>query len=308
VMQHIEEAGVHSGDSTCVLPAHALPPEVLGSIRSSTRALALELGVVGLMNVQFAVRGSAVYVLEVNPRASRTIPFVSKAIGVPLAKIGAKVMAGATLSDVGFVREVLPRHVSVKESVFPFAKFPGVDTILGPEMRSTGEVMGIAASFPEAFLKAMIASSNSLPDTGRVFVSVRDDDKPAACEIALRLTQLGFQIVATHGTAEALKRAGVESMRVNKVKEGRPHAVDLLRSGEVHMVVNTTEGPQAIRDSYSLRRQTLVSGIPYFTTIAAAAAAVGAIEARRDAPLGIGCLQDYHAAGGQRLPPGDRPV
>ncbi|MDH5493246.1 MAG: carbamoyl-phosphate synthase large subunit, partial [Myxococcales bacterium] len=294
VMQHIEEAGVHSGDSSMVLPAHALPPEVLASIRSSTRALALQLGVVGLMNVQFAVRGSAVYVIEVNPRASRTIPFISKAIGVPLAKIGAKVMAGVSLDELGLNREIVPQHVAVKESVFPFAKFPGVDTILGPEMRSTGEVMGIGASFPEAFLKALMSAGNDLPDGGVTFLSVRDDDKPAACELALRLSELGFEIVATGGTATAFERSGLSVRRVNKVTQGRPHCVDMLSNGTVHMVVNTTEGAQAIRDSRSLRRQTLMSGIPYFTTIAAATAALGAIEARREGAISATSLQEYH--------------
>ena len=294
LLQHIEEAGVHSGDSSMVLPAHALPPEVLASIRSSTRALALELGVVGLMNVQFAVRGSAVYVLEVNPRASRTVPFVSKAIGAPLAKIAAKVMAGKTLAELGFTREIVPPHIAVKESVFPFAKFPGVDTILGPEMRSTGEVMGLAENFPHAFLKAQLSASGNLPDRGRVFISVRDEDKPAACEIAQRLVDLGFQVLATGGTQSTFDRAGVPSEFVNKVREGRPHIVDRLRNGDVAMVVNTTEGAQAIRDSYTLRRQTLISGMPYFTTIAAATAAVGAIEARREAPLSVRSVQEYH--------------
>jgi carbamoyl-phosphate synthase large subunit len=296
LLQHIEEAGVHSGDSSMVLPAHALPPEVLASIRSSTRALALELGVKGLMNVQFAVRGSAVYVLEVNPRASRTVPFVSKAIGAPLAKLGAKVMAGKTLVELGFTREIVPPHVAVKESVFPFTKFPGVDTILGPEMRSTGEVMGISHDVATAFLKAQLAAGARLPDRGRVFISVRDDDKQAACEIAARLIDVGFTIVATGGTALALERAGVKVERVNKVREGRPHIVDKLANREIEIVVNTTEGAQAIRDSYSLRRQTLLAGIPYFTTIAAAAAAVAALEARREAPLTVRSLQEYHAS------------
>ncbi len=294
LMQHIEEAGVHSGDSSMVLPAHALPPEVLATIRSSTRALALELGVVGLMNVQFAIRGSAVYVIEVNPRASRTVPFVSKSIGLPLAQVAAKVMAGKTLAELGVDKDIVPKHVAVKESVFPFAKFPGVDIILGPEMRSTGEVMGIADSFNGAFLKAQLATGSSLPDAGRVFVSVRDDDKPAATELALRLSQLGFEIVATGGTMSALERAGVPSTRVNKVYEGRPHVVDRLRDGDIAMVVNTTEGDAAIRDSFSLRRATLVSGVPYFTTIAAATAAVGAIEVRRESPLTVRSLQEYH--------------
>ncbi|MBN8614181.1 MAG: carbamoyl-phosphate synthase large subunit [Deltaproteobacteria bacterium] len=294
LLQHIEEAGVHSGDSSMVLPAHALPPEVLASIRSSTRALALELGVVGLMNVQFAIKGSAVFVLEVNPRASRTVPFVSKAIGAPLAKLGAKVMAGKTLNELGFTREIVPTHVAVKESVFPFTKFPGVDTILGPEMRSTGEVMGLSHALPSAFLKAQLAAGSKLPREGRVFLSVRDDDKPAACEVALRLIELGYQVVATGGTQDALQRAGIASERVNKVREGRPHIVDRLTNREIAIVINTTEGAQAIRDSYSLRRQTLVSGIPYFTTIAAAVAAVDALEARREGPLAVRSIQEYH--------------
>jgi carbamoyl-phosphate synthase large subunit len=296
VMQHIEEAGVHSGDSALVLPAHALPLEVLATIRSSTRGLALELGVVGLMNVQFAVRGSAVYVIEVNPRASRTVPFVSKSIGVPLAKIAAKVMAGAKLADLGLTREIVPRHVAVKESVFPFSKFPGVDVILGPEMRSTGEVMGIGVDFPEAFLKALMGANMRLPTEGRVFVSVRDDDKPAACDLAQRLVELGFSIVATDGTAAALARSGLQVDRVNKVTQGRPHVVDSLLNGEIQLVVNTTEGAQAIRDSRSLRRQTLMSGMPYFTTMAAATAVIGAIERLRAGPLAVRSLQEYHAA------------
>jgi carbamoyl-phosphate synthase large subunit len=298
LMQHIEEAGVHSGDSSLVLPAHALPPEVLATIRSSTRALALELEVVGLMNVQFAVRGSAVYVIEVNPRASRTVPFVSKSIGVPLAKIAAKVMAGAKLADLGFTKEVVPPHVAVKESVFPFNKFPGVDVILGPEMRSTGEVMGIGESFPEAFLKALMGANMRLPTEGRVFISVRDDDKPAACDLAHRLVQLGFSIVATDGTAKVLARYGVAAERINKVTQGRPHVVDSLLNGEIQMVVNTTEGAQAIRDSRSLRRQTLMSGVPYFTTMAAATAAIGAIERLHEGPLQVRSLQEYHRSVG----------
>ncbi len=312
ILQHIEEAGVHSGDSALVLPAHALPPDVVATIRSATRALALELGVVGLMNVQFAVRGSAVYVIEVNPRASRTVPFVSKAIGRPLAKIAAKVMAGRTLQDLGFTREVAPRHVAVKESVFPFSKFPGVDTLLTPEMRSTGEVMGIGDDLPEAFLKALLASGMRLPSGGTAFVSVRDADKPAACDLALRLSDLGFRIVATRGTAEALRRSGVDAEVVLKVTEGRPHVVDALRSGDIDLVINTTEGSAAIRDSRSLRRQTLLSGVPYFTTIAAAAAALDAIERMGEGSLGVRSLQEYAAeagsAGGSSVhPPASQP-
>ena len=300
LMQHIEEAGVHSGDSSMVLPAHALPPEVLATIRSSTRALALELGVVGLMNVQFAVRGSGVFVIEVNPRASRTIPFISKAIGIPLAKIAAKVMAGATLEELGVTTEIVPEHIAVKESVFPFSKFPGVDTILTPEMRSTGEVMGIAHNFADAFHKALLSAYTELPKEGRVFVSVRDDDKQAAAELARRLCLLGFDIVATAGTKASLARGGVEATHVNKVGQGSPHIVDSLKDGQIAMVINTTEGSQAIIDSRSLRRQTLLSGIPYFTTIAAASAAVAAIESRKQGPLSVCSLQEYHARATRR--------
>ncbi len=295
LLQHIEEAGIHSGDSSMVLPAHALPPDVLARLRSSTRALALELGVVGLMNVQFAVRGSAVYVIEVNPRASRTIPFISKAIGVPLAKIAAKVMAGKTLRELGFTREIVTDHISVKESVFPFTKFPGVDTILTPEMRSTGEVMGIADNFPDAFYKSQLSAHSVLPDSGKVFISVKSGDKPAASELARRLKELGFDIVATTGTREVLERAGVEAEHVHKVGEGRPHIVDLLQNGDIAAVFNTTEGAKAIRDSRSMRRQTVLSDIPYFTTIAAGVAAVEAVEARRMRPPSVCSLQEYHA-------------
>jgi carbamoyl-phosphate synthase large subunit len=296
IMQHIEEAGIHSGDSASVLPAHALPPEVLGTIRASTRSMALELGVVGLMNVQYAVRGSAVYVIEVNPRASRTVPFVSKTIGIPLAKLAAKLQAGAKLKELGFTREVIPPHVAVKESVFPFAKFPGVDTLLGPEMRSTGEVMGIAPTFAQAFHKAAEGASTRLPKSGLVFISVRDDDKQAACEVGRSLVELGFTIVATSGTAQALSRVGVQAQVIAKFYEGQPNIVDFLRDGKVAMVINTTEGDKAIRDSYSLRRQALVSAVPYFTTVAAATAAVAAIEVAVSGPLDVRPLQEYHAA------------
>jgi carbamoyl-phosphate synthase large subunit len=298
LLQHVEEAGVHSGDSTMVLPAHTLSAPVLEEIRRSTHALALELGVSGLMNVQFAVRGDDVYVIEVNPRASRTVPFVSKAIGQPLAKIATKVMAGKSLAELGFTREIVPEHVAVKESVFPFAKLPGVDTILGPEMRSTGEVMGIGASFAEAFDKAMLAAGTRLPESGTVFISVRDQDKAPACRVGARLARLGFRLVATGGTAHALIEAGVPCERTNKVREGSPHCVELIKQGEIDMVINTTSGAEAIRDSYSLRRQTLVSGVAYFTTIAAADAATAAIEDVRRrggrARFGVRTLQEYH--------------
>ena len=291
VMQHIEEAGIHSGDSTSVLPPHSLSPEIVLSIEEQSRMLALELGVVGLMNVQFAVKGGEVYVLEVNPRASRTVPFVSKATGRPLAKIAARLMVGKTLDEMGIDDVPVPRHTSVKESVFPFAKFPGVDTILGPEMRSTGEVMGIAETFARAFGKSMLASGINLGAPSgkttrrRAFVSVRDEDKPAAIRVARRLRALGFDMVATRGTAAALSRARIPVTVVQKVNEGSPHIVDALRSGTIAMVVNTVTGAREVRDSYSLRRQTLLANIPYFTTIAASLAACDALESAQGDPL-----------------------
>ncbi len=300
VMQHIEEAGIHSGDSTSVLPPHSLSPEIVLSIEEQTRMLALELGVVGLMNVQFAVKGGEVYVLEVNPRASRTVPFVSKATGRPLAKIAAKLMVGATLDELGLQDGELPRHVAVKESVFPFSKFPGVDTILGPEMRSTGEVMGIADTFARAFGKAMAASGIPIiaPVDGQpkrsVFISVKDEDKPVACLIARRMRGVGFDIVATKGTAAAIARARVPVTAINKVNEGSPHVVDAIKGGGIAFVVNTTIGAKEVRDSYSLRRQTLLANIPYFTTIAASLAACDALEAARgDGAVRVRSLQEW---------------
>jgi carbamoyl-phosphate synthase large subunit len=295
VMQHIEEAGIHSGDSTSVLPPHSLPSSIVASIEEQTRQIALELGVVGLMNVQFAVQDDRVYVLEVNPRASRTVPFVSKATGRPLAKIAAKLMAGKTLAELGVTDMVIPAHVSVKESVFPFSKFPGVDTMLGPEMRSTGEVMGIAGTFARAFGKSLLASGSRLPKEGRAFISVKDDDKPAACVVARRLRALGFSIVATAGTAKALERAQIPAEVLKKVGEGSPHVVDEIRAKTIAMVVNTTQGAKEVRDSYSLRRQTLLANIPYFTTMSAALAVVQSLEAdREDSDIDARSLQEWH--------------
>jgi carbamoyl-phosphate synthase large subunit len=300
VMQHIEEAGIHSGDSSSVLPPHSLAPEIVLSIEEQSRMLALELGVVGLMNVQFAVKGGEVYILEVNPRASRTVPFVSKAMGRPLAKIAAMLMVGRTLDELGLEDAPVPRHTSVKESVFPFAKFPGADTILGPEMRSTGEVMGIADTFARAFGKALLASGMTLdvPDAKtkrhRAFVSVKDEDKPAAIHIARRLRAMGFTLLATRGTAAAMTRAGVPVEMVNKVNEGPPHVIDAIRSGTIAIMVNTTIGAKEVRDSYALRRQTLLANIPYFTTIAAALAACDALEAAQgDATVRVRTLQEW---------------
>jgi carbamoyl-phosphate synthase large subunit len=298
VMQHIEEAGVHSGDSSSVLPPHSLSPEVVASIEEQTRQLGLELGVVGLMNVQFAVKGRDIYVIEVNPRASRTVPFVSKATGRPLAKLAAQVMAGKTLAELGVGDATTPAHVAVKESVFPFAKFPGVDTQLGPEMRSTGEVMGVASTFARAFGKALRAAGVKLPSSGRAFISVRDDDKPAACVVARRMRALGFTIVATEGTADVLERARISVERVAKVGEGSPHIVDHIKEGSIALVVNTTVGAKAIRDSYSIRRSALLANIPYFTTMSAALAAIDALEvdAGGGAERVVRSLQEWHAA------------
>jgi carbamoyl-phosphate synthase large subunit len=291
VMEHIEEAGIHSGDSACSIPPYSLDAATTERVRAAARAMARELGVVGLMNMQVAVHEGELYVLEVNPRASRTVPFVSKAIGMPLAKIAAKVMVGKTLRELG-VTETEPRRVSVKESVFPFVKFNNVDTILGPEMRSTGEVMGIDRSFAHAFLKAQIATGTKMPTSGTAFLSLRDADKPAGVELAKKLLDLGFELVATGGTASRLEAEGVEVRRVNKVMEGRPHCVDAIESGEFALVINTTEGAQAIRDSQSLRRATLLSGTSYFTTMRAARAATDAIAVRSAQPLRVESLQN----------------
>jgi carbamoyl-phosphate synthase large subunit len=296
LMEHIEEAGIHSGDSACALPPYSLAREIVDEIKAQARAIALELGVVGLMNAQFAVQDGAVYVLEVNPRASRTVPFVSKATGVPLARIAARVMAGKTLAELG-VREAVIAHVAVKESVFPFAKFPGVDTILGPEMRSTGEVMGIAPGFALAYAKSQLAAGNALPSRGRAFLSVKREDKPGLVDVARRLCDLGFTLVATHGTADYLRGAGLACDVTNKVNHGKPDCVDLLGAGEIDMVVNTTAGPQEIKDSFSIRRTALLRGISYFTTLRGAQAAVAAISAMRTDANEVRSLQEYHGHG-----------
>jgi carbamoyl-phosphate synthase large subunit len=280
IMEHIEQAGVHSGDSACSLPPYSLSPELQDELRRQTVAMAKALSVVGLMNVQFAIQKDAagqatVYVLEVNPRASRTVPYVSKATGRPLAKIAARCMVGRTLAEQGVAGEVLPPYFSVKEAVFPFIKFPGVDTILGPEMKSTGEVMGVGESFGEAFVKSQLAAGVRLPSSGKVFVSVRNSDKPRAIETARMLHELGFQLVATKGTAAALAAAGVPVTAVNKVAEGRPHIVDMLKNDEIALVINTVEEKRsAIHDSYAIRRAALTDQVPTYTTIAGARAAV----------------------------------
>lgn len=293
IMEHIEEAGIHSGDSACSLSVRTIPDQILDEIRRQTRLLALELNVIGLINIQFAVKGKDVYILEVNPRASRTVPFVSKTIGVPLAKLAAKVMVGKTLPELQFTDEVKINHIAVKESVFPFIKFPNVDTILGPEMKSTGEVMGIDKTFGLAFAKAQAASGTSLPLKGVAFISVKDSDKPAAVKIAQKLCSLGFKIIATSGTAKAIEESGVNVTSVLKVNDGRPHIVDHLTNKEVDLVVNTTFGKQAILDSYSLRRTSLVCAVPYCTTIAGAFAAISAIQTLQQQSIDVSPIQEY---------------
>jgi carbamoyl-phosphate synthase large subunit len=296
IMEHIEEAGVHSGDSACSLPPYSLSSRILGEIKEQTKRLALELNVVGLINIQFAVKNGDVYVLEVNPRASRTIPFVSKAIGVPLAKLAARVMGGKTLQELGFTKERTIDHIALKEAVFPFIKFPGVDTILGPEMKSTGEVMGIDMTFGRAFAKSQLSvgPAGSLPTTGTVFISVKDKDKPAAIQLAKTLHELGFKILATRGTAQAIRASGIAVDVVLKVQEGSPHVVDHIKSGAVQLLINTSLGKTSIRDSYAIRRAALVYNIPYCTTIAGAFAATLGIKALLDGPLAIKSLQEYH--------------
>ena len=292
IMEHIEEAGIHSGDSACSLPPHSLPQEVIADIQRQTAAMAKALGVVGLMNVQYAVKGRTVYVLEVNPRASRTVPFVAKATGVPIAKIAARLMVGEKLADFALKPPML-KHVAVKEAVFPFARFPGVDLILGPEMKSTGEVMGLDADFGRAFAKSQLGSGIVLPLAGAVFISVRDHDKASMVEPCRRLAEMGFSLIATKGTADYLKSAGLTVSVVNKVLEGRPHIVDSMLSGGVQLVFNTTEGAQAIADSFSLRRSALTIGIPYYTTVAGARASVQAIAALKAGSLEVASLQSY---------------
>ena len=293
VMQHIEEAGVHSGDSACSLPPYSLTDDKIEELKVQTQALAKGLNVVGLMNVQFAVQQGTVFILEVNPRASRTVPFVAKATGVPVAKIAARVMAGEALADFALPAIAKPKHVAVKEAVFPFARFPGVDIVLGPEMKSTGEVMGIDSDFHRAFAKSQIGAGARLPMAGRVFLSVRDGDKIAALGVARKLTELGFVVLATRGTAAFLGQHGVTVETVNKVLEGRPHCVDRMLSGEVDMVINTTEGSQALKDSFDIRNTALTRNIAHYTTLPGALAAVDAIAALKRGELDVAPLQSY---------------
>ncbi len=296
IMEHIEEAGVHSGDSACSIPPYSLPKEVIDEIIRSTHQLALSLGVLGLMNVQYAVKGGEVFVIEVNPRASRTVPFVSKAIGRPLAKLAALVMVGKSLDELGFTEEIVPSHYSVKEAVFPFVKFPGVDTLLGPEMKSTGEVMGIDSDFGRAFAKAQIQAGNSLPTEGTVLVSMRAGDQEPVVEAVRTLANLGFEVVATEGTSRVLADHGIASQEVNKAYEDSPHTVDLIESGRIDLVINTVDADErAVKDSFSMRRAALQRGIPYCTTLAAARASASAIEALCAESIGVRSLQEIHA-------------
>ncbi len=292
IMEHIEEAGIHSGDSACSLPPYSLSEATIAALTAQAEQLARALGVVGLMNIQFAIANGEIYVLEVNPRASRTVPFVAKAIGVPVAKIAARVMAGETLASFGLKPKILG-HVAVKESVFPFARFPGVDILLGPEMKSTGEVMGLDRSFEMAFAKSQIASGTMLPQSGNVFISVRNADKDAMLPLARTLAELGFDIIATRGTASFLTGHQIPVRQVNKVLEGRPHIVDAMKNGEVALVFNTTEGAKSIADSYELRHSALLLKLPYYTTVAGARAAVKAIAALRSGRLEVASLQSY---------------
>jgi carbamoyl-phosphate synthase large subunit len=294
LMEQVEQAGVHSGDSSCTLPPFSVAPDLQAEIMRQTREIALELGVIGLLNIQFAIQDGAVFVLEVNPRASRTVPFVSKAIGVPLAKLATRIMVGRTLKQLGFVREVELPYVAVKEAVYPFIKFPGVDTVLGPEMHSTGEVMGISYDFGTAFAKSQVAAGNALPTSGTMFLSVHDADKSAVPQLARDFVRLGFTIYATVGTAKVLTDHGVPCRTVNKVREGRPHIVDMIKNGEIHLVVNSTFGKAALEDSFSIRRTALTSGISYFTTLPEAFAAVRGIESYRKGPFEVRPIQEYY--------------
>jgi carbamoyl-phosphate synthase large subunit len=294
IMEHVEQAGVHSGDSACSLPPFSLAPMLQDELRRQTVALAKGLQVVGLMNVQYAIQDDVVFVLEVNPRASRTVPYVSKATGLPLAKIAARCMAGRTLKQQGVAGEVIPPYYSVKEAVFPFIKFPGVDTILGPEMKSTGEVMGVGESFAEAFVKSQMAAGVKLPTSGKVFISVRNADKPRVVEIARTLADLGFTLCATRGTAGYLGEHGLDVAPVNKVMEGRPHVVDMIKNGEIDMIVNTTdERRSSIQDSYSIRRSALQARVTYYTTLAGARAACMGMQQMRE--LRAYSVQRLHA-------------
>jgi len=294
VMEHIEEAGVHSGDSACLIPPFSLPKDLINEMMRQTKLLAKELSVIGLINIQFAIKNNEIYILEVNPRASRTVPFVSKAIGIPIAKLAAKCMVGKTLKELGFTKEVIPNFFSAKEAVFPFIKFPGVDTVLGPEMKSTGEVMGIAKTPYLAFAKAQIAAGNSIPLKGTVFISVKDEDKKHVIEIAKLLKQHGFKIISTRGTSKFLKEHGIDNEMVLKVTEGRPNIVDMIKNSEVDLIINTTFGVKELEDSYLIRRSALEMGVTYFTTISAAKAGIFAIPELINSDKFVMPIKEYY--------------
>jgi carbamoyl-phosphate synthase large subunit len=292
-MEHIEEAGIHSGDSACALPPFSLPKEIVEELKTQTRKLAAALNVRGLMNVQYAIKDGQIYVIEVNPRASRTVPFVSKAQGQPFAKIAAKVMCGKTLAELGITEPTPPKHISVKEVVFPFAKFPGVDVILGPEMRSTGEVMGIDATFEMAFAKAQLASGTILPTKGAVFISVRNADKESILPVARLLEECGFELLATSGTHQALSKAGITATRISKLAEGRPNIKDYIKNNKVQLLINTPtkKGPQT--DEGQIRALAVTNKVPIVTTITGANAAARAIQAMQKGDWGVKPLQAY---------------
>jgi carbamoyl-phosphate synthase large subunit len=293
IMEHIEEAGIHSGDSACSLPSVFLSDAVLDQIRVWTVQLAKALKVVGLMNIQYAVQGDQVYILEANPRASRTVPFVSKAIGVPLAKMAARVMSGQSLAQLGYTQEVIPKHIAVKEAVLPFEKFPGTDTILGPEMRSTGEVMGIDDNFGTAFAKAELGAGQRLPLKGTVFVSMRDREKAAVVPVVKEFLELGFHVVATEGTRKVLREQGVDVELVLKLHEGRPNIMDAIKNEKIQLIINTPSGEEAKVDGRLIRRTALSYKIPIVTTIAGAKATTAAIRSLQSQPLSVKALQDY---------------
>ncbi|HLB33948.1 MAG TPA: carbamoyl-phosphate synthase large subunit, partial [Chthoniobacterales bacterium] len=293
IMEHIEEAGIHSGDSACVLPSFSLSPKVLHQIRIATKAMAMELHVRGLMNVQFAVKDEEVYILEVNPRASRTVPFVSKATGVPLAKLAAKIMAGRTLADLQFTQEVIPKHFSVKEAVFPFVKFPGTDIVLGPEMRSTGEVMGLDLDLGCAYAKAQMAAQPSLPLGGNLFISVKDSDKKAVIPVAREFANLGFVLHATHGTATIIQEAGIPVIELKKLSEGHPNVLDMIKKREMHFIINTPSGKQPRHDEIKIRSSAVANRVPTMTTLRGAIASAAAIRSLRAGPLEVRSIQEY---------------
>jgi carbamoyl-phosphate synthase large subunit len=294
IMEHIEEAGIHSGDSACAIPPFSLGEAMVEEIREATHALARELQVVGLMNVQYAVKDDRLFVLEVNPRASRTVPYVSKATGVPWAKVATKVMIGRTLRELGITGEVAIRHIAVKEAVLPFNRFFGVDTILGPEMRSTGEVMGIDRDLGMAYAKSQIAAGSLLPRSGNIFVSVKDDDKREVVDISHRLSELGFNLLATRGTAEVLQRNGIPVEVVNKMHEGRPHVVDYMKNRQIQLIINTPSGKRPRSDQWSIRSYAVLYNIPLITTMSAARAALHGMESLLERGMDVKPLQEWH--------------